>query len=279
MERACFDYVRAASEDPTSVPDEVLQRLKQHLTPPQIIELACVVGFWKFYNTVHDSLHIPVESHAAGRYRICRPLGCAAHAPARQVAAPASRQRSGAASSLPATVSRSALLDGGSDQRFRALVNDLLTIAARMEAVREHHRPPHRHQRAAIQRADRGRASAGRHRRQRRRGGAGDARVERIRRLGDRQARARSACCSSGPIPQDRRGVLLRLAPGGRLKVDRMHDRAAGDQRPVLWCARQQVFRRALHCGGRVGRGLARRFGIRVRGRGTAGLGAATRLG
>jgi alkylhydroperoxidase family enzyme len=62
MEQVCFDYVRSASEDPTSVPDEILQRMKQHLTPPQIIELACVVGFWKFYNTVHDSLHIPVES-------------------------------------------------------------------------------------------------------------------------------------------------------------------------------------------------------------------------
>ena len=62
FERVCFDYVRAASEDPTSVPDEILQRLKQHLTPAQIVELACVVGFWKFYNTVHDSLHIPVES-------------------------------------------------------------------------------------------------------------------------------------------------------------------------------------------------------------------------
>jgi hypothetical protein len=54
--------VRAASTDPTSVPVEILQRLKQHLTPPQIVELACVAGFWKFYNTVHDSLHIPVES-------------------------------------------------------------------------------------------------------------------------------------------------------------------------------------------------------------------------
>jgi alkylhydroperoxidase family enzyme len=62
LERACFDYVRAASEDPTDVPDEILQRLKKHLTPPQIIELGCVVGFWKFYNTLHDSLHIPVES-------------------------------------------------------------------------------------------------------------------------------------------------------------------------------------------------------------------------
>jgi uncharacterized peroxidase-related enzyme len=62
MESACFDYVRAASHDPTSVSDEILQRLKQNLTPAQVVELACVVGFWKFYNTVHDSLHIPVES-------------------------------------------------------------------------------------------------------------------------------------------------------------------------------------------------------------------------
>jgi len=63
MEKACFDYVRAASSDPENVPESMLQNLKKHLTPPQIIELACVVGFWKFYNTVHDSLHIPVEEH------------------------------------------------------------------------------------------------------------------------------------------------------------------------------------------------------------------------
>jgi uncharacterized peroxidase-related enzyme len=63
MERACFDYVRAASAAPGSVPDGILENLKKHLTAPQIIELACVVGFWKFYNTVHDSLHIPVEEH------------------------------------------------------------------------------------------------------------------------------------------------------------------------------------------------------------------------
>ena len=63
MERACFDYVRTASATPDNVPMEILERLKKHLTPPQIVELACVVGFWKFYNTVHDSLHIPVEEH------------------------------------------------------------------------------------------------------------------------------------------------------------------------------------------------------------------------
>lgn len=63
MERACFTYVRTASADPSNVPMAVLDDLKKHLTPPQIVELACVVGFWKFYNTVHDSLHIPVEEH------------------------------------------------------------------------------------------------------------------------------------------------------------------------------------------------------------------------
>lgn len=63
MERACFDYARAASEDAPNVPREILDRLKKHLTPAQIMELACVVGFWKFYNTVHDSLHIPIEQH------------------------------------------------------------------------------------------------------------------------------------------------------------------------------------------------------------------------
>jgi alkylhydroperoxidase family enzyme len=63
LEAACIAYVRAASENPGSVPDAVLADLRKHLTPPQIVELACLVGFWKFYNTVHDSLHIPLEQH------------------------------------------------------------------------------------------------------------------------------------------------------------------------------------------------------------------------
>lgn len=66
MEKACFDYARAASADPTAVPRELLDELKKHLSPPQIMELAYVVCFWKFYNTLHDSLHIPVESVLLG---------------------------------------------------------------------------------------------------------------------------------------------------------------------------------------------------------------------
>ena len=51
------------SADPATVPDDVLERLKVHLTPPQIMELSCVVGFWKMYNTIHDALRIPIEAH------------------------------------------------------------------------------------------------------------------------------------------------------------------------------------------------------------------------
>ncbi len=63
MERVCFDFARAASHDPQHVPDEIYDRLRALLTPPQIIELAGVVGFWKMYNTIHDSLRIPIEAH------------------------------------------------------------------------------------------------------------------------------------------------------------------------------------------------------------------------
>ena len=65
MERACFDFVRAASQEPGAVPDEIYDRLKRELTPPQV-ELACVVGFWKMYNTIHDSLRVPIEKHFEG---------------------------------------------------------------------------------------------------------------------------------------------------------------------------------------------------------------------
>jgi len=65
FENACFDYARAASEDASSVSTEILERLRARLTPPQIIELAAVVGFWKMFNTIHDSLHVPIEAALA----------------------------------------------------------------------------------------------------------------------------------------------------------------------------------------------------------------------
>ncbi len=48
------------------------------------------------------------------------------------------REIRGASLRLPPTASRPALLENGSDDRFRRLVYDLLTIANRMTTVREH---------------------------------------------------------------------------------------------------------------------------------------------
>ncbi|NQU71249.1 MAG: hypothetical protein HQ514_11905 [Rhodospirillales bacterium] len=62
-EKACFDYAKAASTDSSNVPDGILHALAEHLTPPQVVELGCLVGFWKMYNTIHDSLHVPLEQN------------------------------------------------------------------------------------------------------------------------------------------------------------------------------------------------------------------------
>lgn len=62
IEAVCFDYARAATLDPCDMPRDVLERLAATLTPPQVVELACVIGFWKMYNGIHESLGVPIES-------------------------------------------------------------------------------------------------------------------------------------------------------------------------------------------------------------------------
>lgn len=65
-EKAAIDYARAATLDHANVPRKLLDDLAAVMTPPQIVELACVVGFWKMYNSVHEALHIPVEAALQG---------------------------------------------------------------------------------------------------------------------------------------------------------------------------------------------------------------------
>lgn len=61
VEKACIAYARAASFDPNSVPEELLEDLKSVLSSGQIVQLAAIVGMWKLFNTIHDSLKIPIE--------------------------------------------------------------------------------------------------------------------------------------------------------------------------------------------------------------------------
>lgn len=62
-EKAAIDFVREATADPANVPASTHEALKAHFSPPQIVEIAMVASFWKFYNTLHDSLNVPIENH------------------------------------------------------------------------------------------------------------------------------------------------------------------------------------------------------------------------
>jgi DNA-binding MarR family transcriptional regulator len=122
---------------------------------------------------------------------------------------------------LPPTVSRAALLEAGSDRRFRTLVADLLTIAARMEEVRAHLGTrlgitgPQYSLMVAIAHLQ---------------GGAGIGVGALAKALHVSSAfvasesgkLARRGLILKRPNPHDRRGMLLSVAPAGRLKLDRI---------------------------------------------------------
>ena len=122
---------------------------------------------------------------------------------------------------LPPTVSRDALIEGGSDRRFRTLVHDLLTIATRMETVREH-----LGRRIGISGPQYSLLAAVAHRQ----GDAGVS-VGAVAQMlhvssafvaSETGKLARLKLLIKRTNPRDRRGVLISLAPAGRLKVDRV---------------------------------------------------------
>jgi len=120
---------------------------------------------------------------------------------------------------LPSTVSRAALMQRGSDHRFRVLVQDLFTIAARMETVREYFgrwmgiSAPQYSLLVAIAHMQ----------------GAGGVNVGAVARAlhvssafiaSESSKLARRGLLAKRTSPEDRRRVLLRLAPAGRAKID-----------------------------------------------------------
>jgi MarR family transcriptional regulator, organic hydroperoxide resistance regulator len=141
---------------------------------------------------------------------------------ARTKAAPPTKRGNGAAGYvLPPTVSRGALLERGSDRRFRTLVGDLFTIAARMEVVREH-----LGRRLGISGPQYSLLIAVAHLQ----GGTGVSvgavaqamHVSSAFVASETGKMARLGLLLKRANPEDGRGVLLSLAPGGRLKVDRI---------------------------------------------------------
>ena len=122
---------------------------------------------------------------------------------------------------LPTTVSRAALLEKGSDRPFRILVNDLFTIASRMEIVRAH-----LGRRMGISGPQYSVLVAVAHLQGER--GVSVSAIAQAMHVSsafiasETGKMARLGLLLKQSNPQDRRGVLLSLAPAGRLKIDRI---------------------------------------------------------
>jgi MarR family transcriptional regulator, organic hydroperoxide resistance regulator len=145
------------------------------------------------------------------------------HRVSRRSSLKAAAKRGGAEGvhALPPTISSGALLERGSDRRFRALVNDLFTVASRMEVVRSHLgrrmgiSGPQYSVLVAVAHLQGGRgASVG--------AVAQAMHVSSAFIAAETGKMARRGLLLKRPNPQDGRGVLLSLAPAGRLRIDRV---------------------------------------------------------
>ena len=122
---------------------------------------------------------------------------------------------------LPPTTSKGALLERGSDRRFRALVNDLFTIASRMDMARAHlgrrmglSGPQYSVLMAVAHLQGEGGASVG--------AVAQAMHVSSAFIATETGKMARRGLLLKRPNPADGRGVLLSVAPAGRLKLERV---------------------------------------------------------
>jgi DNA-binding MarR family transcriptional regulator len=129
--------------------------------------------------------------------------------------------RAAAAHVLPPTATCPALLEKGSDRRFRVLVNDLFTIASRMELVRAH-----LGRRMGISGPQYSLLVAVAHL-QGARGVSVGAVAQAMHVSSAFIAAETGKMAKLGLLlkrsnPDDRRGVLISLAPAGRLELDRV---------------------------------------------------------
>jgi DNA-binding MarR family transcriptional regulator len=141
--------------------------------------------------------------------------------PRTKAVAKARPDRATAAHVLPPTATCPALLEKGSDRRFRVLVNDLFTIASRMELVRAH-----LGRRMGISGPQYSLLVAVAHL-QGARGVSVGAVAQAMHVSSAFIAAETGKMAKLGLLlkrsnPDDRRGVLISLAPAGRLELDRV---------------------------------------------------------
>jgi alkylhydroperoxidase family enzyme len=61
-ERVALDFAIAAASQPNDVTDELMDRMKQHWTEGQIVEIVATVPLFGFMNRWNDSMAPPLEN-------------------------------------------------------------------------------------------------------------------------------------------------------------------------------------------------------------------------
>ena len=59
-QRAALLFADAMTDGPGHVPDPVYQELRRHFSEAQIVEIACVIGLFNYFNRFNNALHVEI---------------------------------------------------------------------------------------------------------------------------------------------------------------------------------------------------------------------------
>jgi putative methionine-R-sulfoxide reductase with GAF domain len=59
-QKAAFLFADAMTEGPGHVPDPVYAELRRHFSEAQVVEIACVVGLFNYFNRFNNALHVEI---------------------------------------------------------------------------------------------------------------------------------------------------------------------------------------------------------------------------
>lgn len=64
-ERVALEFAIAAAAQPNDVTDELFDRMKQHWSEGEIVEITALIAFFGFMNRFNDSMATPLEEEPA----------------------------------------------------------------------------------------------------------------------------------------------------------------------------------------------------------------------
>jgi len=59
-QKAAFLFADAMTDGPGHVPDPVYQEVRRHFSEAQVVEIACVVGLFNYFNRFNNALHVEI---------------------------------------------------------------------------------------------------------------------------------------------------------------------------------------------------------------------------